>query len=311
MQYTKMKLAVGIFVLTLFITIFTLLFLVLKDKGTFDKRYNYHFTTDSAAFFSVGMPLKFSGFDIGVIDDIALNDDGTVFMTFSVDETNRRWITDGSVLMIIKPLIGSAHIEVYSAIDNEILDAGTELTMLQNNDINDMISKLEPAIDKVISIINNIDSITSDIAKDDSNLKLTMKNIKKFTDKLSSSDSILSSITGDKQSTKSIIESLNKTTEIMEELHKISKNISKTTSSLDASIMDPASSAIKELDAIMKDVKQKLDALDGTVKAVGSYDTELIELKEQISVSVQKSNQIMDKVDALMQDEQKQEVTLP
>ena len=138
-----------------------------------------------------------------------------------------------------------------------------------------------------------------------------MQNIKNFTAKLSSSNSILSSITGDEESTKSIIESLNKTTEIMKELHTISKNISKTTSSLDADIMNPASSAIKELDAIMKDVKQKLDALDGTVKAVGSYDKDLVELKEQISVSVQKSNQIMDKVDALMQDEQKSEVTLP
>ena len=311
MQYSKMKLAVGIFVITLFITITTFLYLVLEDKGTFNKRYNYHFTTDSATFFSIGMPLKFSGFNIGVIDDISLNDDGTVFMTFSVDEHNRRWMTEGTVLMTIKPLIGSAYIEVYSAIDNEILAANTELMMLQNNDINDMISKLEPAIDKIISIINNIDSITSDIAKDDSNLKQTMLNIKIFTDKLSSSDSLLSSITGDKESTQSLVASLNKTTEIMQELHTISKNISKTTSSIDADIMSPASSAIKELDAIMKDVKQKLDALDGTVKAVGTYDKDLVQLKEQISVSVQKSNQIMDKVDALMQDETKSEVELP
>lgn len=311
MQYSKMKLAVGIFVITLFITIITFLYLVLEDKGTFNKRYNYHFTTDSASFFSVGMPLKFSGFDIGVIDDISLNNDGTVYMTFSVDENNRKWITEGTVLMIIKPLIGSAHIEVYSAIDNKILEEGTGLIMLKNNDINDMISKLEPAVDKIVSIINSIDSITSEIAKDDSNLKQTMQNIKDFTAKLSSDDSLLTSITGDKESTKSIIASLNKSTEIMQELHTISKNISNTTSSLDSDIMNPASSAIKELDEIMKDVKQKLDALDGTVKAVGSYDKDLIELKEQISVSLQKSNQIMDKVDSLMQDDEKKEVTLP
>ncbi len=311
MQYSKMKLAVGVFVLTLFITIISLLYLVLENKGTFNKRFNYHFTTDSASFFSIGMPLKFSGFNIGVIDDIALNDDGTVFMTFSVDEENRRWITDGSVLMIIKPLIGSAHIEVYSAIDNEILKPNSELTLLENDDINDMISKLEPAVDKILSIINNIDSITSYIAKDDSDLMLTLQNIKKFTANLSESDSLLTSITGDKESTRNIIASLNKTTQIMQELHNITEDISKTTSTLNSDIVSPASSAIKELELIMKDVKQKLDALDSTVKAVGTYDKDIIELKEQISVTVQKSNQIMDKVDALMQDEEKQEVVLP
>ena len=311
MQYSKMKLAVGIFVLTLFITIITLLYLVLEDKGTFDKRYSYHFTTDSAAFFSVGMPLKFSGFDIGVIDDIALKDDGTVYMTFSVNKQNRRWITEGSVLMTIKPLIGLTHIVVYSAIDNELLKPGSELVMLENDDINDMISKLEPVVDKIINIINNIDAITSYITKDDSDIILTLQNIKKFTANLSKNDSLLTSITGDKESTKNVIASLNKTTQIIEELHKITQDISKNTSSLNSDIMTPASSAIKELEMIMKDVKQKLDALDGTVKAVGTYDKDLIELKEQISVGVQKSNQIMDKVDALMQDEEKQEVTLP
>ena len=61
----------------------------------------------------------------------------------------------------------------------------------------------------------------------------------------------------------------------------------------------------------MKDVKQKLDALDSTVKTVGSYDSDLVELKEQISVGLAKSNQIMDKVDAIMQDNTSAEVTLP
>ncbi|MFT7005398.1 MAG: phospholipid/cholesterol/gamma-HCH transport system substrate-binding protein [Sulfurimonas sp.] len=311
MQYSRMKLAVGVFVLTLFITIVSVLFFVLKDKGTFDNRYSFHFTTDSASFFSIGMPLKFSGFSIGVIDDISLNNDGTVYMTFSVNERNRRWITEGTVLMIIKPLIGSAHIEIYTAIDNDILKEGSSLTILKSDDINDMIAKLEPAVDKILNIINNIDAISSYISKDDSDLMKTLYNIKTFTAKLSNNDSLLTSLTGNKESTKSIIASLNKTTEIMKELHSISKDISKTTSSLDRDILNPSSSVIKELQGIMKDIKQKLDALDSTVKTVGSYDNDLIELKEQISVSVQKSNQIMDKVDAIMQDEEKQEVTLP
>ena len=85
----------------------------------------------------------------------------------------------------------------------------------------------------------------------------------------------------------------------MQEIHKISTDISKITSSLDSDIMQPTSSTIKELDKIMKDVKQKLESLDGTVKAVGSYDEDLYELKEQLSVGIQKSNQIIDKVDSL------------
>jgi len=140
-----MRLAVGLFVLILLSAIFTFLYLLLDEKGTFDKRYSYGFNTDSASSFNVGMPLKYSGFNIGVIDKISLQDDGTVHMIFSVDENNRKWVTKESVLMLKKPLIGSPHIELYSAIDNELLDENSDLTMLLSDDINDMVSKLEPA----------------------------------------------------------------------------------------------------------------------------------------------------------------------
>ncbi len=304
MPYSKMKLAVGIFVLALFLALSMSLFFLLKEKGTFEKRYSYHFSTESASSFNVGMPLKISGFAIGVIDDIALNDDGTVYMTFSVGEANKKWLRKDTVLMLKKPLIGSPHIELYSAIGNEPLAPGATLSIVLSDDINDMISKLEPAVDKMINIINSIDSITSYIARGDSELMLTLKNIEKFTSVLANNKSLLSSITGDTNSTQSLIDSLNETAKIM-------KDISKITSSLDSDIVAPSSSAIKELDAIMEDVKQKLDALDATVKAVGAYGTEIMDLKEQVRAGLQKSNQILDKVDALMQDKKNSEVTLP
>lgn len=311
MQYNKMRFTVGIFVLTLFIIIFISLYYLLEEKGTFDKRYNYHFSTESAASFNVGMPLKFSGFTIGVIDDIALKDDGTVFMTFSVSEQNRKWISKESTLMIKKPLIGSAHIEVFSVVGNEVLREDSTLMILISDDINDMISKLEPAVNKIINIIDSVEKITANISKDNSDLMLSIKNIEKFTHNLAENDSLLTTLTGDENSTKSLIKTLDNSAKMMKEAHEISIDINKITSSLDAKIVAPASSSVKELDGIMKDVKQKLDALDATVKAVGGYDKTLVDLKEQISASISKSNQIIDKVDAMMQDEKKTEVILP
>jgi len=299
-----MKFFVGIFTIVLFITISTVVYFLLKEKGTFNKRYSYHFQTSSAASYKTGMPLKFSGFKIGVIDNINLKDDGNVFMTFSVDEKNRKWISKGTILILKKPLIGSAYINVISSMGNEILKENSNLQIIKSDDINDMISKLEPAVDKIIKIINSVDKITYYLARDDSEIKHTLQNIEKFSYKLANNDSLLTSMTGDKNSTQNLIKTINETTKIM-------KDISEISSALDGNIIAPASSTIKELDLIMKDIKQKLDALDSTVKTVGSFDKDLIELKEQISVGLAKSNQIMDKVDAIMQNEAKTEVILP
>jgi len=306
-----MRLAVGVFVVTLLFAIFTFLYLLLEEKGTFDKRYSYGFNTDSASSFNVGMPLKYSGFNIGVIDKISLQDDGTVHMVFSVDEKNRKWVTKDSVLMLKKPLIGSPHIELYSALDNELLKEHSNLTILLSDDINDMVSKLEPAVDRIISVIKHLDTITAYLSNDNSDILLTLENIRKFSDTLTKSDSLLTTITGDDNSTKNVISALNTTKQIMQEIHKITSDVSKITSSLDSSVMQPTSSSLKELNEIMKDVKQKLKSLDGTVKALGSYDKDLYELKEQVSVGIQKSNQIIDKVDSMLQDNEKSEVELP
>lgn len=304
MSYNKMKFTVGIFVLSLLFAIMLYLYLLLKEKGSFQERYSYYFHTYSAASFYIGMPLKFSGFNIGTIDDIVLQNDGSVNMTFSVNEKNRKWISKESVLLLRKPLIGAPHIELFTALDNPVLEINSRLTLIMSDDIDDMISKLEPAIDKVIHIINNVDTITSYIAKDDSELILTLQNIRIFSDKLAHDDSLLTSLTGDKQATKSIISSLKQTDKIMRDVQNI-------TAKLNHDILEPSSSAIRELDAILKDVKKKLNTLDATVNALGGYDKDLILIKEQISAGVEKSNQIMDKIDSLMQNEQSSEIPLP
>ncbi|MEA3228862.1 MAG: hypothetical protein U9P38_07305, partial [Campylobacterota bacterium] len=123
--------------------------------------------------------------------------------------------------------------------------------------------------------------------------------------------SLLTTITGDQKSTQTIIDSLNETIKIMKDIKTITDEVTKITLSLDKKMIDPTSSSMFEVEAIMKDIRLKLEMIDGTIKSVGSYDNDLIELKEQISVGLQKSNQIMDKVDSLMQDDESSEVILP
>jgi phospholipid/cholesterol/gamma-HCH transport system substrate-binding protein len=270
MQYRKIKLSVGIFVIIFFISLLSFSFFLLKEKGTFDKRYTYYFITQNASPFHVGMPLQLSGFNIGIIDDISLRDDGSAMMKFSVSYKNQKWITDGSTLTVKKPLIGPTIIEVNSIMENEPLQPNSQIGIRISDDINDMISKLEPAVERIINIINNINTISSYIAKDDSEVILTIKQI-----------------------------------------HQISSDIAEITSSLDKKIIDPSSQTLKELHFIMIDVKDKLEKFDSTVDALGSYDKDLLELKEHISIGIIKSNKIIDKVDMLLEDKDEKKMELP
>jgi len=310
MQYSKIKFAVGLFTITLFIIIFTYLYIILEEKGLFNKRYNYYFNTKSATYFNVGMPLKFSGFNIGVIDDISLKDDGTVHMIFSVDEENKKWIREETILKMNKPLIGSPFIEIQSNLNKPHLAAGETLQIVQSDDINDMISKMEPVIEKIIKIIDNIYKISATFAREDSKLNKTFSNLDKFTQKLAN-ESLLKTVTGDVKSQKEIENALSKLNASMQDIKEITQNINAVSRSINKDLVEPSSQAVKEVNAIMKDIKHKLDSLDGLVSSVGSFDKEIVDVKEQVSLAIEKSNEIMSKVDSLMQDEERSEVVLP
>lgn len=292
-----MKLAVGVFVIALVSVLVVVFYLLLKEKGAFEKRYNYNFYAKSAAPFKVGMPLSYSGFAIGSIDNIKLTDNGDVHLIFSITQENRKWVCTNSRLLLVKPLIGAAYIEIVTKSCADPLKPGSTIPLSQSDDINDMISKLQPAITKTIKIIDHIEQLTASFSDKNGSLMHTMQNIDTITTRMAQDKSLLTSITGDANSTKALIASLNEIQHIMGGLNK--------------DIVQPSSQALQNINEIMKDVQSKLKALDGTVKAVGGYDKDLSAIKEQIQLGLDKTNKVMEKVDAMLQSSDTKEVQLP
>jgi len=333
MSYDKIKLTVGFFVIGLVITITTFIYVFLDKKGVFEESYYFNIYTESANFFSIGMPVKFSGFDIGKIDTISLLDDGSAHLTFVVRGDNRKWITENSILLLKKPLIGSPHINVDSIVGGQPLENGESLKILISNDINDIIEKFEPAVNKSLKIVNNVEIITNYLASQNSSLIITLKNLENFSNKITRHQSVLSSITGNEEATQAIISSMKQSTEIMKNIEKItlnfkqlSEDMNRMTASLEEShiqpsaklinninndIILPSSELIKSTDTILLDIQKKLDYLDNTIKTVGSYDQEIEKIKEEVTSAIQKSNLLMDKIDNWMDSNPNAEINLP
>ena len=304
MPYSKMKMAVGLFVLIFFASLAVFGYLLLDAKGVFEKHYRYYFITDSASSLTTGMPVKFSGFTIGSIEQMQLLDDGHVKTIFAINAKNRKWINRYTYLLLKKPLLGSPHIEVLSTSGIEPLKPNSKLPIIITDDIDDLVNKLEPVVDKLLHIITNVETITANIADANSSLNVTMKNLELFSAKLAKSDSLLTSVTGDANATRSIIDSIHTT-------NKILKDVKEVTHSLKGDIIAPTSASIKELHAILIDVNQKLKTLQPLVQTIGRSDQDVKALQESIQTTIEKTNQLMEKVDAALIDKESKEVQLP
>lgn len=311
MTNNRLKFKVGFFIFLLLINVVGVITYVFIKKGTFEKRYNYHLRTYTAEPFTVGMPVKVSGFQVGRVDKIFLEDNGAVMVTFSVDESNLKWVAKDSLLVTRKPLLGSAHIILYSAIGNPVLKEGTVIDNMVNNDINDLILKLEPIVAQLGSIVNSVDKITTYLAKDDSELVKIIKNVEKFSSTLAQNESLLTSLTGDKEATKSFIKSINKLYSLINNFNKVGENVNNVSANIHKDILPLLKEFISELNFIARDIQSKLKSLDPVIDSVSNSNEDIIQIKKQIKTGITKTNQVMEKIDNLFQSEKDEKVILP
>ncbi len=310
MSYNKMKIAVGIFTFFTTILLVVAIFFILKYKGVFEKSYNYAFYANSAENFDIGTPIKYSGFQIGYINKINFTYDGKVFVHFLVKKKNTKWINRRAYLLLRKPLIGGATISLIANANYPVISPNAILSYEVQDDIDSLILELKPVLQNVKNVIANIDKLTNELSNKDGSLMKTLGNIQKVTAKFANNKSMLDAVIGEKKSTKNITQSIESLKEIMHEVQKSTVKINHILEEVDKGIIKPTTKIPNNINDILEDVKQKLKALNGLVNAVGKSDKDIVLLKEQILLAVDKANGLIDSVNSLIQSDKKR-IILP
>lgn len=310
MSYNKMRFWVSAFIFITTIMLFASIFYVLKSKGIFDKHYTYAFYADNASGFDIGTPIKYSGFKIGYINKIEFTYDGKVFVHFIVNAKNAKWINKRAYLELKKPLIGGAEISVVSDPNHPIITPNAILDFEVQDDINSLVEKLKPIMIQVQHIIANIDKLTTDLADKNGSVQKTLSNVETLTSKFAKSRSIIDAVTGETNSSKNITQSIAYLKESLKEVENITIEVEKIVKELNTNIIKPSEEIPKNINDILIDVKKKLKNLDALVSAVGSSDKDIVALREQILLGVDKANNLLNKINTLIENNNKK-VKLP
>lgn len=307
MPYDRMKLYVGVFVTFLIFGIAMLFYFIMDKKGYFDDYATFYFKTNNANTFFVGMPVNYSGFEIGTITQLQLTPKGEVKVDFKIKESDHKWICTDTYLILEKPLIGSATIAVKTSIGKPYLKSGKEIKMMTRDDINDIIVNIQPTLNELQQVIHSVNKITSK----DGALQQSIENIERLTFKLAADQPLLTTVTGDPEATKSLNASLRKSTKVLDDIHTLTTEVDSLLKSLQTKVVTPTGESIKVTNEILIDIKKKLNVLDSVVATIGSSDKDLILLKKELHINLNKTHQMLDKVDALMTNKNDAQVVLP
>lgn len=264
----KIEFKVGLFVLIISLLIVTAIGYVAYKKGLFARDQFFTLSSRSGDDLTEGMPVLFSGFKIGRVDALELNNTGHVLITVRIFQDHVKWIRADSIFSLNRPLIGSPRIIVTTKnLSSPPLLPKTIKEILTVNDINDTIAQIQPLVEKVNLILDHMETITADLADSEGNVNKILRNTEKMTSRLSQKDSLLEMTVGRQESVDAVHEALKKTRDI---LTKVDAMASKT----DAQIYGNEG-VLPNVVKILKDLQVKLEKLSKTVDNINNASTNM------------------------------------
>lgn len=257
---------VGLFiVLTAIVILLSLLYLA-YEKGFFEKVFTFTLSSKSGDGFTEGMPVVISGFNIGKVHALELNDKGIVLIRIKIPERHVKWVKKDSTFILYRPLIGASRIIVitnnlYSPQlpENKI----TEVEIV--NDINDVITKVPPLIEKITLIADNLETLSKNLANPKGDFNHTLNNVTKVTDNL---DNILKKVDkiADKTDTQLFGKdgTLPQINNILKDIIGKLKKLNTTVDNINK-ISQDASEGMKDFRTLRSDIDDTVNAIDGIV----------------------------------------------
>ncbi|MEI6218780.1 MAG: MlaD family protein, partial [bacterium] len=190
-KYLERK--IGMFITVAFLGVVIALVLYGVQKDYFTPIYTLRFTVDRGTGFTKGMSVKLSGFRIGRVTSISLNEQAMVDIMVEVDKKYRTWIRSDSIVKLVKEgLVGDSIVDIsVGSLDKPELSDGATILYVKTLALDEMaqeiVEKVKPVLFEIRDIISYVNNPDGDLKKTIHNLEVLSRNLdgtREQTDKL-------------------------------------------------------------------------------------------------------------------------------
>jgi len=182
-RFRHLERKIGIFSLLALAGVVLVVLLLGMQKNLFTAKYTLVFTVDRGTGFNKGMPVKLSGFRVGRITDMTLNEQAMVDITIEVAKKYRKWIRSDSTIKLRKEgLVGDNIVEIaVGSLDKPELKQGESVIYVKTKALDEMADeiaeKIKPVLIEVRDIIGYINDPNGDLKKTVHNLNILTRNL--------------------------------------------------------------------------------------------------------------------------------------
>jgi phospholipid/cholesterol/gamma-HCH transport system substrate-binding protein len=314
----RIEFKVGLFIIITSLLILATIGYVAVQKGVFSKFHTYTLSSKSGDNLTEGMPVTVWGVTIGRVSSLTLNEQGTVLIQIKIPDRHVRMIRAGSTFVLDKPLIGTPRIIVTTKnLHGLPLAPGMVPELTESNDINEIIKRAKPIVDKADRIMGNVEQITAMMADPQGDINRILRDLETLIARFSQKGSILEMAVGDPESVKSIHAALRKLKDIAERADDILRRVDAMAGKTDEEITG-RDGVLPQFRNILRDLLAKLAKLDVTFDNINKVSSAAVDstydlrvLRNELDEAVKAIGDLADEIDRKIPFKTRPEIKLP
>jgi len=313
----SMHFKVGLFALASLLLGATFLAYLLHARGFFEDTFHLQLAAASADNVTPGVPVVFSGIEIGRVTTLGLNDNGGIVIHAEFMARNARWLKENSSFTLDKPIVGGARIRVDSPDLNAPALPNHATMLLVSSDISKEIPVL---VERVKAILANVEHLT----RKDGEIVGTLANVQTMTGRMTGEYGVLEGVLGSPEKARAVTETLDRTRSLMARLDGLALKMDGMAGKADQwlfardGVADSAQASLKQIGVLLDDARsslQKADALMANAVAISSDVKEgtqdIARLRAEIDDAVRRANALVNEINKMWPFARDPEVKLP
>lgn len=306
----KLHFKVGLFAAASLVLAAVFIAYLLHARGFFEKTFHLQLAAASADGVAPGVPVVFSGIEIGRVTTLGLNENGGIIIHTEFLGRNAKWLKENSSFTLDKPIVGGAKIRVDSPdLSAPALPDNATMLLLTSD-----ISKEIPAlVERVKAILANVEYLT----RKDGDINATLANVKTVTGRMTGEYGMLEGVLGSPEKARALTDTLDKTRALMTKLDGMAAKAD-TWLFAEKGVADQTRDALAQIRLMLNDAQsslKKADALMTNAVEISANVNEstqnLVQLRAEIDDAVRKANDLVNEINKKWPFARKPEVKLP
>ncbi len=313
----KLHFKVGLFAVASLLLAGAFMVYLLHARGFFEGTFQLKFAAASADNVAPGVPVVFSGIEIGRVTTLGLNDEGGIIIHARFLKRNAKWLKENSTFTLDKPIVGGAKIRVESPDLNAPALPDNSTVLLLTSDIS---SELPALVERVKAILENVEHLT----RKDGEIHATLANVQTVTGRMTGEYGMLESILGSPEKARAVTDSLDKTRALIIKLDGLALKMDGMASKTDAwlfsedGVAEQTRESLAQVRLMLNDAQASLKKADAVMANAVDISANVKEgtqdiaaLRAEIDDAVRKANALVNEINKKWPFKRDPEVKLP